>query len=839
MSEVLAMLEQDRRDDTLLDRGVGGLASAMFDGSQPPPGTMIGRYRVKGVLGEGGMGVVCLAEREDLGNLVAVKVLRDARLSPARRARFAAEQRMLAQLNHPGIARLYDADTLPDGTPWLAMEYVDGLPLTDYCRTHRSDIRRRLQLFRQACEAVRYAHAHAIIHRDIKPSNVLVKQDGGVRLLDFGIAKQLDGLESGGDRTRTMLRLMTPAYAAPEQLLGKSVGIHTDVYSLGVMLHELLTGRLPFELGNLSAAEAAAVLSGHEPPKPSQVVPQGEDSARSISKAEWADLDILCLTAMHADPARRYSSVEALIRDIDHFLGSEPLEARPDRWSYRAGKFLRRHWQVAGVAACALILIAGLSLLFMLRLTRARDAALAEAQRTQRVQQLMTRVFQGGDELAGPGDAVRVVDVLDRGAREAQALSADPVVQADLLFHLAGIYQQLGRHDKADGLFQTSLQQRRALSGTDSAEVAETLVAIGELRIDQARLGDAEELIRQGFEMAARHLAPDHPKRIAATLAMSRVLRERGNNDRSINVLTELARQQSVRQTAPIDRAAVLSELADAHYSAGHYPESEKLRREVLGLHRHELGSAHPVIAADLGSLAAIQQDLGYYERAEQLAREALAIDAAYYGADSTHVAGDLTSVGRALTYGKKYDEAVEVLERALRIQETVHGPSHPVVAEAVNELGNVLAMHDRLDEAEMRFRRTAAIYERVYGQHHYLLAIARSNVANVYMLKKDYKSAEVLFRDVIGLFTETLSATNVNTGIARIKLGRTLLRAQRPAEAVQETLAGYEVLAGQTSPSISYLRAARTDLVAAYEALGSSEQAQRFRAELLAMDRP
>lgn len=315
------------------------------------------------------MGVVYLAEREDLGNRVAIKILRDASLSPARRERFASEQRTLAQLNHPFIARLYDADTLADGTPWFVMEYVEGDPLTEYCAKHESSAQERLQLFRAVCEAVQYAHGHAVIHRDLKPSNILVKRDRTVRLLDFGIAKQLEGLDAAADQTRTALRLMTPAYAAPELIRGDRVGVHTDVYSLGVILYELLAGRLPFDLSNRTPGEAAALIAEHEPEKPSAAAKrvEGLPGARarvpSASKTAWADLDVLCLAAMHKDPKRRYPSVDALIRDVDHFLKGEPLEARPDTLGYTLGKFVRRNWQAVSAAALLFAVAVGLALL--------------------------------------------------------------------------------------------------------------------------------------------------------------------------------------------------------------------------------------------------------------------------------------------------------------------------------------------------------------------------------------------------------------------------------------------------------------------------------------------
>ncbi|HVH85454.1 MAG TPA: serine/threonine-protein kinase, partial [Terriglobales bacterium] len=333
VSEVLAMLEQDGKGKSLLDRSLVEVARNALAGPDPLIIKEFGPYRILRLLGEGGMGVVYLAERKNLGTQVAIKVLRDAGLSPARRERFAIEQRTLAQLNHPSIARLYDAAILDDGTPYFVMEYVEGLPLTEYCRENICSIELRLRLFRSVCEAVQHAHIHAVIHRDLKPSNILVKSDGGVSLLDFGIAKQIESLDLQADQTITGLRLMTPVYASPEQIRGGRIGIRTDVYSLGVILYELLTGELPFDLSNLSPAEAAAIITDYEPARPSVAVKRADGPEASnrtlLGRSAWADLDVLCLRAMHKDPQHRYQSLEALIRDVDHYLKREPLEARP------------------------------------------------------------------------------------------------------------------------------------------------------------------------------------------------------------------------------------------------------------------------------------------------------------------------------------------------------------------------------------------------------------------------------------------------------------------------------------------------------------------------------
>src|SRR5579864_8405204 len=368
VTEVLALLQEDAASASMLEGGVAEIAREMLAEPAAPslPIKEFGPHRILKLLGEGGMGVVYLAEREDLGSRVAIKVLRDAWMSPARRERFTVEQRTLAQLNHPLIARLYDADTLADGTPWFVMEYVDGVPLTDYCRRHASPMPDRLRLFRSVCEAVQHAHGHAIIHRDLKPSNIFVMQDGTVKLLDFGIAKHLDVGATDTDHTRTGLRLMTPAYAAPEQLRAGRVGIHTDIYSLGVVLYELLTGRLPFDIAHRTPAEIETLIAEHDPVKPSAVARrrlehEGADARLpAASKSQWDDLDVLCLTAMHKEPDRRYVTVDALIRDIDRYLAGEALEARRDSVRYRTGKFLRRNWRPVSIAAAVFVTIVGL-----------------------------------------------------------------------------------------------------------------------------------------------------------------------------------------------------------------------------------------------------------------------------------------------------------------------------------------------------------------------------------------------------------------------------------------------------------------------------------------------
>ncbi len=834
MVEVLGLLEEDARGDSLLDRDAADVAGQVLDAAIPPAflNQDFGPYRIRNVLGQGGMGVVYLAEREDLGSVAAIKILRDAFLSPERRERFASEQRTLAQLNHPAIARLYDASTLPDGTPWFVMEYVEGVPLTTFCEEHASSITERLRLFRAVCEAVEHAHRHLIVHRDLKPSNILVTPDGSVKLLDFGIAKQLDSLAGPVDQTKTGLRMMTPAYAAPEQILGEPIGMHTDIYTLGVVLYELLTGGLPFDLSNRTPGEAETVIVEQGPKRPSAAAQE-----KSISKRAWADLDVLCLTAMRKEPERRYRTVEALIRDIDHYLGGEPLDARPDTFGYRLSKYVRRNWRPVSAAGAAIIVVIGLVVFYTVRLTTARNAAVAEAGRTQRIQHFMLNLFQGGDEAVGPPDSLHVVTLVDRGVQDARSLDGQPAVQAELYETLGGIYQQLGKLDRADSLLRRALDQRRALFGSDNAEVGKSLVALGRLRLAQAEYKEAERLIRDGLEVSKRHLRPDHPAIASATVALGQVLEESGQYDAGIKVLEQAVglRSAAARGGPPsADLAASMRELANTHYYAGHLAVADSLDRLVLAITRRLNGERHPLVAEDLINLGAVQQEWGHYKEAEQYYRLALDITQAFYGPNHYKTAAALTILGRALRFEPQgNDEAARLFERALVIRERVFGKVHPQVASTLNELAGVALARNRFAEAEALARRVLAIYRTVHGGKHAFTGVGVSNLASVYVAQQQYARAEPLYREAIEIFTESQGAEHLNTGIARIKLGRTLLRQRRYAEAVRETLAGYQILTKQTDPGVSWLVNAREDLVAAYDSLGHPDKAAKFRAEL------
>jgi serine/threonine-protein kinase len=827
VEEVLALLAADTRGDSLLDRDLAGVAAEVLPSAEHGPlPREIGPYRLRERLGEGGMGVVHLAERTDLGSLVAIKFLRDAWASPARRERFVNEERLLAQLNHPFIARLYDADVLPDGTPWFAMEYVDGAPITVFCRERGSSVREKLELFRMVCEGVLHAHQLALIHRDLKPSNILVTRGGQPKLLDFGIARSLDAAE-GGDPTRTGLHWLTPAYAAPEQFRGADLGVHTDIWALGVVLYELLAGRAPFDVEGKSPAEAERLVTDSVPPRPSTLAARGHES-----RGDWADLDVLCLTAMHRDTARRYRTVDSLIRDVDHFLHGEPLDARPDALGYRAAKFARRHRGALAAAAAVTITIAGLVLYYTAHLARARDVAVAEAERTRRIQAFMQGLFTGGDPDAGPQDSLRVVTLLARGTQEARALSGSPAIQSELYQTLGQIHQALGDFDQADRLLSKALEERRDRLGRDHPDVARSLIALAELRSWQSRFAEAESLARLGLERTRRFSRDDPAALARATTTLGIVLENKGDTEQAIAVLQEAARLDSIARLPANEATITLTELANSHFYAGNYAIADSLNHRLLATDRAMFGARHPRVAGDLINLGAIRQEMGDWPGAERHYRQAFEIYRGWYGENHFETASALNMIGRTLVQQHRLAEARAPLERALALRERIYGPMHPGVASTLNEVALLAQYSGRYADAEAAYRRMLAIYDRIYGGRHYLVGLVYSNLGSLSTERNDHRGAERFYRLGLAKYAEVLPAGHLYIGVTRLKLGRALLRQGRLVEAEQSTREGYDILTRQSEPPHSWLQNARWDLAQEYDRLGRPADAARFRDE-------
>ena len=480
-----------------------------------------------------------------------------------------------------------------------------------------------------------------------------------------------------------------------------------------------------------------------------------------------------------------------------------------------------------------LVVVIALVAFYTMRLADARDSAVRQATRAERIQELLLGMFTGGDDTAAPAEDLRVVELLDRGVQEADTLRSEPAVRADMHATLGTIYRRLGDFAKAETLLTTALDERQKLYGPGSAETADALLRLAVLRSDQAQLEQAERLARRGLDTLERLQPPAIAEMARGYTALGEVLIERGRYPDAIKALEQSIALQATLGTESADYAIALRQLVNANFYAGHYDVADQTGRRALAMTREVSGERHALVAEDLINLGAIQFERGRYEDAERYYRDALVITEGWFGADHYQTASNLTMLGRSLVYQKRFDEAAALLQRALGIQERVFGADHPRVASVINDLGNIAINRGRLDEAAAAFTRMGDIYRKVHGGKHFLVATADSNLGGVFVAKKDYGQAEVLYRGAIRMYTETQGPEHLNTGIARLKLGRALLRQARYRDAEPETLAGYAIVSRQQTPSVSFLRAAREDLTAIYEATNRPEQAAQYRADL------
>jgi tetratricopeptide (TPR) repeat protein/tRNA A-37 threonylcarbamoyl transferase component Bud32 len=543
----------------------------------------IGPYRILNLIGQGGMGKVYLAERADQSyrQLVAIKLMQASGLSkPEMVARFRTERQILANLDHPNIARLLDGGMTPEGHPYLVMEFIDGRPVNEYSPGRKLSIEERLKLFRAICAAVEYAHGRLVVHRDIKPGNILVTPDGTPKLLDFGIAKFLDPEITDSRQAQTVERLMTFEYASPEQVRGDAATTLTDVYALGVLLYQLLTGVLPFRFETSSPLEAAKVICENDPLPPSVTASHSGASPKEIH-ALRGDLDSIALKAMRKEPEYRYQSAVQLSADIDAYLQGYPVQARTGSWSYGTGKFVRRHrTAVAASALLALALVVfGAAMGFLAqRATREQMIAARESQ-------FLASVLEASAPGHTPGQAVTALELLDRGARRIHhEFSEAPDAHASLISTMARAYTNLGRTDRATDLAEECYRICVKTYGENSPLVLPAIHLRATLLRNDGKYADAEPLFRREVALAVRIY---------------------GKDDLAV--------------------ASALTGLGECLYQEGKYVEAEMTLREALALHRQHTPDSGSDARNDL---ALVMERKGARSEASDLFREAMEIDA-------------------------------------------------------------------------------------------------------------------------------------------------------------------------------------------------------------------
>ncbi len=765
-----------------------------------PEGTRIGPYRIVGEAGHGGMGTVYLAERDEpYHQRVALKLVRGAVSRDDHLVRrFIEERQILASLEHPRIARLLDGGITAEGLPWFALEYVEGIPIDRYVEQHRSPIEARIELFLAVCDAVQYAHRHLVIHRDLKPSNILVTADGQVKLLDFGIAK----LVAGGQQaeTGTGVRLMTPEYASPEQVRGEPVTVASDVYSLGVLLYELLASRRPYRLTGPAPLEVERAVLEQEPERPSRTVPDAR-----LSRRLRGDLDTIALMALRKQPARRYQSVEQLATDLSRHLSGLPVTARPDRLGYRAGKFVRRHRVgVAAGVAVFLSLVVGLAA----TLWQSREAT-REAARAERVTEFLVSLFREADPEQARGRELTARELLQRGERRLDStLVQEPDTRARLLGVLGIIHTALGQYGRADSLLARSVALTRQVRGDESPEVAARLADWADVLSEEAKFGAADSVAQQALAIRRRHFGPEDSAVAVSLRQLGGIARRRGVNDSA---------EVFYRQALAVDRrrygdshlvvAEDLNDLGVTLAELGKLAASDSAATAVLAIRQRWLDPGHPSVVLALHNLAAVRYRQGNYEESERMKREVLQRRHRLYPDGHPDVAMALRELGSVISAQGRYEEAESLLVHAHVMQQSLLGPAHPQTFLTLSELAVLRYWKGDLAAAERDMRQVYQHLRETLGEDHHRTLGSLTNLGAIVRDRGDYRAAEPLLRRALALNRKLFGDEHQNVASSWANLGGLLIlkgdtagaeRADRQALAIDRKLlpAGHDLIA-------------------------------------------
>ncbi len=799
----------------------------------PEKELQLDKYRILQRIGTGGMGDVFEAQQlEPVRRRVALKVIKRGMDTDAVVARFESERQALALMDHECIAKVFDGGATPDGRPYFAMEYVKGIPITEYCDKNRLGTKQRLELFLQVCEGVQHAHQKGIIHRDIKPSNVLVTVHEAKpvpKIIDFGLAKATAHALTERTLFTELGQLVgTPEYMSPEQaeMSGLDVDTRTDVYSLGVLLYELLVGTLPFDPKVLRAGSFEDIrrkIRDEEPQKPSTRLvtvlasvggptpaPRPRPEILALSKQLRGDLDWIVMTAMEKDRTRRYASASDLAADIVRHLRNEPVLAGAPSSTYRMKKFVLRH--KVGVATAAAVMTAVVlgmigTTVGLLRARAANRIALEEATTARQISDFMVGLFRVADPESTLGNTITAREILDQGAsRIEHELHDQPLTQARLLDTMGNVFKSLGLYGQARPLLELSYHIRRGGAGSETLDLATTLSSLGDLARLQGNLAAAESLLVQALAAKEKLLGPGAPE-VASTLTdLGVAYTALGKFSEAETVLRRsLAIRERVLGPEHADVAESLNYLGVVAWRQGRYAEALPLFERAIAVWEKTRGGNHPDVARGLNNLGLLYGSQGKYAAAVPVYERAVAIYERTLGPDHIRLAQGLSNLGLVLYQQGDYAAAAPLFERALRIMEKRLGPDHPSVATTLNNLANLKKAQKDDMGAEVFLRRALDIRERALGPDHPDVAWSVADLGVLYRDRGDYAAAEPLLRRALATFERL----DQDDGVAWTLNDLGILHTRRQEYATAENdfkraLATFEVALGDAHPDLA-----------------------------------
>ncbi len=889
-AEVVSLLAAYDAGNALLEPPASG-------GSEmPDPGRVgerIGAYRLVRELGRGGMGVVYLAERQDeaFEQVVALKLIQAGLDSAEIERRFLQERQILARLDHPGIARLLDGGRTGDGCPYLVMEYVEGQPIDAYCREHASSLGERLDLFAAICSAVDFAHRNLVVHRDLKPGNVLVTADGTPKLLDFGIAKLLHAELTGQTivPTRAGLRVMTPEYASPEQMRGDSITTATDVYSLGVMLYELLTGQRPYDLQGRALPEIARVICEQEATPPSAALhasdrdePAEPPAVRQrVGRRLRGDLDAIVLKALRKEPAARYASAEQLAADLQRLREGQPVLARQGSTGYRISKFVLRHRLGVAAALGFLVLLVAFAASMALQVARTRRAlaqAEGEAAKSRAVETFLEDTLGAANPETSEGRQPTIRDALDRaGQRLESAFASQPEIEAAVQQLVGKLYSNLGRYDDAEPLLRRALATRRRLLPAAHEDLAETLETLGlllgrsgratasrpvlqealamrqrlhghwdagvakdlDLLAREANVeGDSRRAVsleREALEVYRRTLDKEDPTVVHVLSSLADFERESGDLDAAEGSLKAAVAALDTLPQAPLaTRGELETDLGELLETRGRNEQAEAHYRAGLDAYRRAFGEEHHWVAQGLVHLGTVLTREGRYDEAEGPLRQGVAILQRKLSPDHPDVAAGLNNLAFLLAERGDLEEATRLFGTVLAIQRK-NLPDHPSLSVTLRNLGFLEMRQGRYREARRQFEEALAIDRRHLGESHPNTVRSRLLLAWAIGELGDWRQAAGRMREACTALAAIYQPEHPRLAEARVLLGLSLTRTGQLDEAEGLLLRALPVLRQAHGPHNHRVVQALATLVELYQARGEAAEVATYRAQLAA----
>jgi tetratricopeptide (TPR) repeat protein len=772
-----AVLEVAAHARDLPGVAVGTTGRTVPQGPGETAGTAIGRYRLLRKIGEGGMGEVWLAEQEEpVRRRVALKLVKAGMNTREVIARFESERQALALMDHPAIAKVFDAGSRPRGGPYFVMEYVAGIPITDYCDNNRLSIRQRLELFIQVCEGVHHAHQKAIIHRDLKPSNILVVEVDGraaPKIIDFGVAKALtQKLTEDTMFTRAGALVGTPVYMSPEQAnwTSEDIDTRTDVYSLGVILYEVLAGVPPLEMRKIAFVELLRRLREEEPAKPSariraldrdaavELAHERQTVPLALSKQIRGDLDLIALKALDKDRSRRYGSPSDLAADIRRYLKDEAVLAAPPTAVYRARKFARRYRGGLAVAIAfvlVLILAAGVSIWQSVRATRQRDRADTEAAVAQAVNDFLQNDLlaqASANKQAGPAAKpdpdLKVRTALDRAAlRIAGRFDRQPEVEAAIRDTIGQAYTDLGLYPDARTQLERAVDVERRMFGAENPKTLKTISRLGRIAFLQGQYPQAEKLLRQTLEIQRRTLGSEHRDTLYSLNNLANVYYGQSKSALAEGLYLQILEiQRRLLGSEHLDSLKSMNNLGLVYFQQGKYPQAEAIDSQTLEIRRRVLGPEHPETLGTMNNLGNVFFQQGKYAQAEALHSQTLEMRRRVLGPEHAATLSSMNNLANVYTSQYKYAQAARLYSQTLDLRRRILGREHQNTLASMDNLADMYCRLGRYDRAETLFTQALASQRAVLGPEHPDTLTSMHDLALVYQGQGKYAPAESLY---------------------------------------------------------------------------------------------